>query len=87
MPLWRNKFYHAFILQVAIAGAPVTSWKLYDTGYTERYMGTPDDNPDGYKSGSVLEYVSKFPSEYVSFNLNISLLNSWDSVIRIILVQ
>ena len=55
--------YLALFLQVAIAGAPVTSWRLYDTGYTERYMGIPDDNPDGYKNGSVLDYVSKFPSE------------------------
>ena len=32
----------------AVAGAPVTDWRLYDTHYTERYMGTPQDNPDGY---------------------------------------
>ena len=31
-----------------IAGAPVTDWALYDTHYTERYMGLPDANPDGY---------------------------------------
>lgn len=33
-----------------IAGAPVTSWLNYDTIYTERYMGLPKDNPDGYKN-------------------------------------
>lgn len=31
--------------QVGIAGAPVTSWDGYDTHYTERYMGTPEENP------------------------------------------
>lgn len=31
-----------------VAGAPPTDWRYYDTIYTERYMGTPDDNPDGY---------------------------------------
>ena len=51
------------VLQVAIAGAPVTSWNLYDTGYTERYMGLPKDNHNGYKNGSVLEFVERFPSE------------------------
>jgi len=32
-----------------------------DTGYTERYMATPDDNPIGYRNGSVLHYVENFP--------------------------
>ena len=31
--------------QVCVAGAPVTDWAAYDTGYTERYIGTPQDNP------------------------------------------
>ncbi|CAH1788869.1 unnamed protein product [Owenia fusiformis] len=51
------------IFKLAIAGAPVTSWALYDTGYTERYMGTPQTNSEPYKAGSVLEYVDKFPNE------------------------
>lgn len=51
------------IFKLAIAGAPVTSWNFYDTGYTERYMDLPQDNPHGYTSGSVLTYVDKFPDE------------------------
>lgn len=43
-----------------IAGAPVTSWELYDTHYTERWMDTPQDNPEGYKNGSVLTYVDQY---------------------------
>lgn len=43
-----------------IAGAPVTSWELYDTHYTERYMDTPQDNPEGYKNGSVLTYTGQY---------------------------
>ncbi|MCZ6788320.1 MAG: S9 family peptidase [Planctomycetota bacterium] len=35
-----------------IAVAPVTDWRDYDTAYTERYMGTPEDNPEGYRIGS-----------------------------------
>ncbi|HET7845537.1 MAG TPA: S9 family peptidase, partial [Xanthomonadales bacterium] len=38
----------------AVAGAPVTDWALYDTHYTERYMGTPANNAAGYEGGSVL---------------------------------
>jgi dipeptidyl-peptidase 4 len=43
--------------RVAVAGAPVTSWDGYDTHYTERYMGTPQNNPEGYASASVLSHV------------------------------
>lgn len=45
--------------QVAIAGAPVTAWDGYDTHYTERYMGTPQTNPNGYETGSVMSHVSR----------------------------
>ena len=37
------------VFQAGVAGAPVTNWINYDTIYTERYMGLPKDNPDGYK--------------------------------------
>ncbi|KAG7397159.1 dipeptidylpeptidase [Phytophthora boehmeriae] len=44
--------------KLAIAGAPVTSWDGYDTCYTERYMSTPQLNPQGYREGNVMEFVS-----------------------------
>ena len=40
----------ADVFRAGIAGAPVTDWHNYDTIYTERYMGLPKDNPDGYKN-------------------------------------
>ncbi|EQC25621.1 hypothetical protein SDRG_16517 [Saprolegnia diclina VS20] len=43
--------------KLAIAGAPVTSWDGYDTCYTERYMSTPQLNPNGYARGNVMNYV------------------------------
>jgi dienelactone hydrolase len=42
---------------VGVSGAPVTSWDGYDTGYTERYMGTPKSNPTGYASSSVMTHA------------------------------
>jgi dipeptidyl-peptidase-4 len=41
----------------AVSGAPVTHWDGYDTCYTERYMGTPQTNPDGYADGAVMAHV------------------------------
>ncbi|XP_012987726.2 dipeptidyl peptidase 9 isoform X1 [Esox lucius] len=51
------------VFKVAIAGAPVTVWMAYDTGYTERYMDTPENNQQGYEEGSVALHVDKLPSE------------------------
>ena len=43
------------VFSAGVAVAPVTDWAGYDTGYTERYMGTPASNPEGYRGSSVLE--------------------------------
>ena len=40
-------------ISLAMAVAPVTDWRYYDTVYTERYMKTPDQNKDGYSISSV----------------------------------
>lgn len=45
------------VFRAACAGAPVTSWDGYDTHYTERYMGTPQSNPGGYRDGSVMTHL------------------------------
>jgi dipeptidyl-peptidase 9 len=50
-------------IKLSISGAPVTCWELYDTGYTERYMGLPNINKEAYLNGSVLNWASKFPNE------------------------
>ena len=42
------------------AAASVTAWELYDTIYTERYMDTPRENPEGYKAGAVLTYRDRY---------------------------
>jgi len=43
---------HSKTFVMGIAGGTVTDWRDYDTVYTERYMGTPEDNPDGYRRSS-----------------------------------
>ncbi len=47
------------VFKVAVAGAPVTSWDGYDTHYTERYMGTPQDNPEGYRRSAVMTHAER----------------------------
>ncbi len=42
------------VFHAGIAGAPVTDWRLYDTGYTERYLGLPDFSPQAYERSSLL---------------------------------
>jgi dipeptidyl-peptidase-4 len=42
------------------AGSSVTDWRLYDDVYTERYMDTPGDNPEGYKEASTLTYAKNY---------------------------
>src|SRR5205085_1772356 len=47
------------VFRCAVVGAPVVTWENYDTHYTERYLGLPSDNADGYRKSSVLTYASK----------------------------
>jgi dipeptidyl aminopeptidase/acylaminoacyl peptidase len=45
---------HTDRISAGISGAPVTDWAHYDTIYTERFMSTPQENPEGYKASSVV---------------------------------
>ena len=47
------------VFHAAIAGAPVTDWSLYDTYYTERYLGLPQEQPEAYLRSSILRDASK----------------------------
>lgn len=53
------------VFKAAIAVAPVTSWRFYDTIYTERYMDTPQNNPSGYDDNSPLSHVDKLKGKYL----------------------
>ncbi|NKF49270.1 prolyl oligopeptidase family serine peptidase [Shewanella sp. WXL01] len=54
--------------KAAISGAPVTDWRLYDTHYTERYMGHPETNKAGYDASSVMPYVGGYKSGLLMYH-------------------
>jgi dipeptidyl-peptidase-4 len=47
------------LFRCAIVGAPVVTWENYDTHYTERYLGLPSENAEGYRASNVLTYASE----------------------------
>jgi dipeptidyl-peptidase-4 len=47
------------VFKLAVSSKPVTHWKYYDTIYTERYMRTPQENPEGYKESAPMTYVDR----------------------------
>ena len=51
--------------EMAIAVAPVTSWRFYDTIYTERFMRTPEENPSGYDDNSPFNYPELLKGDYL----------------------
>jgi dipeptidyl-peptidase-4 len=58
-------FQGADVFKMAIAVAPVTSWRFYDTIYTERYMQTPQENPGGYDNNSPINHVDKLKGAFL----------------------
>jgi len=53
------------VFKMAIAVAPVSSWRFYDTIYTERYMTTPQENASGYDENSPINHVDKLKGNYL----------------------
>ncbi len=58
-------FRGADVFKAAIAVAPVTDWRLYDTIYTERFMRTPQENSQGYTSGSPNTHAAKLKGNFL----------------------
>lgn len=55
----------ADFFKMAIAVAPVTNWKFYDSIYTERYMGTMQSNPNGFDSNAPIAFADKLKGKYL----------------------
>jgi len=55
----------ADIFKAGIAVAPVTTWRYYDTIYTERYLQTPQENPQGYDENSPINFADLMKGKYL----------------------
>jgi dipeptidyl-peptidase 4 len=53
------------VFKAAIAVAPVTSWRFYDNIYTERYMRTPQENPEGYDNNSPINFTDRIKGKFL----------------------
>ncbi len=51
------------VFKVGVAGGPVCDWKYYEVMYGERYMDTPETNPEGYEQASLINKTDKLKSE------------------------
>ena len=75
---------HPDVFQAAVAASGVTDWHNYDTIYTERYAGLPQDNPDGYREGACLTYVDQLQGKLLiqhgMIDDNVHPTNAWQLV-------
>jgi len=78
----------ADVFKMAIAVAPVTNWRYYDNIYTERYMRTPQENPQGYDDNSPINHVDKLEGKYLlihgSADDNVHVQNTYEMVSALI---
>lgn len=76
------------VFKAGIAGAPVTSWRFYDTIYTERFMRTPQENPDGYDDNSPINHVEKLKGSFLlihgTADDNVHLQNSIEMIDKMV---
>jgi dipeptidyl-peptidase 4 len=75
---------HPGVFKVSIVGAPVTDWRLYDTIYTERYMGLLDENEESYINSSVMAHAENLDANmfvaHASMDENVHVQNTMQMV-------
>ena len=76
------------IFKLAIAIAPVTNWRFYDSIYTELYNGLPDENPDGYDNNSPITYADRLRGKLLlihgTSDDNVHIQNTYEMAAKLI---
>ena len=72
------------VFKVACAGGPVVDWKWYEVMYGERYMDTPQENPDGYKNASLINYVDNLQGKLLVIHCTTDPVVVWQNSLSLI---
>jgi Dipeptidyl aminopeptidases/acylaminoacyl-peptidases len=75
---------HPETFKVGVAGAPVIDWKYYEVMYGERYMDTPQENPDGYASASLLNNVKGLKGDLLIIHSDYDVTVLWQNTLNFI---
>lgn len=73
---------HPGIFKCAVAGGPVMDWKMYEVMYTERYMDTPHDNPQGYEEANLLTKVKNLKGRLLLIHGTIDSTVVWQHSVK-----
>lgn len=73
---------HPGVFKCAVAGGPVMDWKMYEVMYTERYMDTPQENPEGYENANLLTKVKNLKGKLLLIHGTIDSTVVWQHSIN-----
>ncbi len=69
--------------KVGVAGGAVIDWKYYEVMYTERYMDTPEQNPDGYKNASLLNHIKNLKGKLLEVHGTVDPTVVWQNTLQL----
>lgn len=73
---------HPGVFKCAVAGGPVIDWKMYEVMYTERYMDTPQDNPEGYEEANLLSKVKNLQGKLLLIHGSVDSTVVWQHSVK-----
>jgi dipeptidyl aminopeptidase/acylaminoacyl peptidase len=78
------KLNHPEVFKVAVAGGPVTNWKYYEVMYGERYMDTPEENPEGYAMANLVEKMNQLEGKLLVIHCTTDPVVVWQNSLELV---
>lgn len=75
---------HPGVFKAGVAGGPVIDWRMYEVMYTERYMDTPEENPEGYATASLLDKVGNLEGKLLLIHGTTDDVVVWQHSVRLL---